>query len=130
MSAGDVREKALPPIPLVPERRPVPPARLHDRPMLSAGPMIPKELYEGLLRRTRILEVERDQREDEIARIRQDNQRLRLEVQQYTGTIEKIASALDAIFTEFLSSRVQSHFSQALTLKDIIKIYRSSSLCL
>jgi hypothetical protein len=45
MSAGDVRENVLPPIPLVPERRPVPPARLHDRPMLSAGPTIPKELY-------------------------------------------------------------------------------------
>jgi hypothetical protein len=130
MSAGDVREKALPPIPLVPERRPVPPARLHDRPMLSAGPKIPQDLYGGLLSRIRILEVERDQREDEIARTRQENQRLRLEVQHYTGTIEKIASALDAIFTEFLSTRVQSLFSQASTLKDIIKIYRSSSLCL
>jgi hypothetical protein len=130
MSAGDVREKALPPIPLVPERRPVPPARLHDRPMLSAGPTIPKKLYEGLLSRIRILEVERNQREDEIARTRQENQRLRLEVQHYTSTIEKIASALDAIFTEFLSTRQQSHLSQASILKDIIKIYRSSSLCL
>jgi hypothetical protein len=69
------------------------------------------------------------QREDEISRTRQENQRLRLEVQHYTGIIEKIASAMDAIFTEFLSNREQSHFSQASTLKDIIKIYKSSSLC-
>jgi hypothetical protein len=72
MITGDFREKALPPIPLVPERRPVP-ARLHDRPMLSAGPKIPQDLYGGLLSRIRILEVERDQREDEIARTRQEN---------------------------------------------------------
>jgi hypothetical protein len=130
MSAGDVREKALPPIPLVPERRRVPPARLHDRPMLSAGPTIPKDLYGGLLSRIRILEVERDQREDEIAKTRQENQRLRLEVQHYTGIIENIASALDPIFTNFLSTREQPHFSQASTVNDIIKIYRSSSLCL
>jgi hypothetical protein len=130
MSASNVREKALPPIPLVPERRLVPPARLHDRPMLSAGHTIPKELYGGLLGRIRILEVERDAREDEIARTRQENQRLRLEVQHYTGMIEKIASALDEIFVEGLSTRVRSHFSAASTLKDIIRIYRSSSLCL
>jgi hypothetical protein len=129
MSASDIREKALPPIPLVPERRPVPPARLHNRQMLSAGPTMPKELYGGLLSRIRILEVARDQREDDFARARQENQRLRLEIQLYTGIIDKIASALDAIFTEFLSTQVQSHFSQASTLKDIINIYRSSSLC-
>jgi hypothetical protein len=98
--------------------------------MLTAGPKIPQDLYGGLLSRIRILEVERDEREDEIARTRQENQRLHLEVQHYTGTIEKIASALDVIFTEFLSTRVPPHFSQASTLKDIIKIYRSSSLCL
>jgi hypothetical protein len=63
--------------------------------------------------------------EDEIARTRQENDRLHLEVQHCTGIIKNITSALDEIFAEFLSTRRQSHFLAASKLKDIIKLYRS-----
>jgi hypothetical protein len=113
-------DKALPPLPIHA------PAPLTQRKMLiqNLPAAAQRRRIEELQRRIETMEEEREEREGHLTSLKQKNRALRDEISRQNRTIEKVATALDTIFQEYLSTGPSSDSGRLHSdISDIIQIY-------